>query len=284
MRKRRRLVDLYVRGKELSVDDGTDDPVVIWLQKLNEIERESILRRANAAKARYMIECDDETSELFVASYGSVREFLNREAMVNLIVTEDVVKARARFEEQAFADEDGWGKDQKLKGLVDAWSGDDDNPGLAAAFAEDPEDPQALEVKAQLDQYEKELESRVDEEHQRLAKEWEDASLDEVTRLATTEILKRRGDEAFMKEWSRQQIFYSVRNPDDHHKRYFGTVAEVDDLDDKIRTFLEDKCNALFIEPAEGKDSPASPASSNLSEPPSEAEVSVPSGPAAANT
>lgn len=281
MRKRRRLADLYVRGKELEVDDGTGDPITIWLQKLNEIERDSILRRANAAKARYMLECDNEESELFVATYGSVREFLDRDGMLNLVIGDDLAKARVRLEEQALADEDGWGKDDKLKKLVDSWTGDENTPGFAAAYAEDENDPQALEVKAELDRYEEELNADLEQERQKLVREWDHTDQDELVRHATHEVLKRRGDDEFMKEWARQQIFYCVREVDDHHKRYFATVAEVDDLDDQIHQFLDQQCNALFVEPTEGKESPASPASSTSPELQSEEEASAPSGPAA---
>jgi hypothetical protein len=85
----------------------------------------------------------------------------------------------------------------------------------------------------------------------------------------------------FMKEWNRQQIFFSVRDPDDRHKRYFETLAEVDDLDDKIRQFLEQQNAALFVSNTEGKDSPPSAASSSSSEATSVVEASASSGPEA---
>lgn len=282
--KRRRLADLYVRGKELTVDDGSNDPVVIWLQKLNEVERDSILRRANAAKARYILECDDENSEVFVGTYGTVRDFLGREQMVEVIISEDLVKARQRFEAQALEDDEGeWGKDGKLKGLIDAWTGDDDSPGLSAAHAEDPNDPEALKVKAELDRYEAWLEEATAAEAAKLGRDWEDSELDEIARKATSVHLYRRADDAFMQEWARQQIFYCVRETADHHKRYFATVAEVDDLDDQIRQFLDQQCTALFVNPTEGKDSPPTPDSSISSGTPTEAAAEQPSGPVAAS-
>ena len=59
--KRRRLGDLYVRGRELAPDDGSGEPVKIWVAKLNEVDREAALRRANATKARYLIDIDGPT-------------------------------------------------------------------------------------------------------------------------------------------------------------------------------------------------------------------------------
>ena len=79
--KRRRLADLYVRGKEVELNDGSGEPVVVWLHKLNGVDRESCLRRANAAKARFMIEADHEDSETFQAMYAQVRDTPDREGL-----------------------------------------------------------------------------------------------------------------------------------------------------------------------------------------------------------
>jgi hypothetical protein len=281
VKKRRRLSDLYIRGKEVKIDDGTGDPVVIWVQKLNEIERDTVLRRANAAKARYLLECEHEESELFVSTFASVHDYLDHDATIDTIISEDLINARQRFEAQMTADENGWGKDDKIRRLLDEWVGTDDEPGLAAKFAEDENDPAALKVKAELEAYDAELEAAVKDERDRLARAYDDTPDMELNRFATREVLKRRGDEVFMKEWMRQQTFHCVREPDDHQKRYFSTLAEVDDLHDTVREALERQCNSLFVDLAEGKDSPASPASSTSSEPTPEAEASEPSGPVA---
>lgn len=281
MKKRRRLSDLYVRGKEMTVDDGSGDPVVVWLQKLNEVERDAILRRANAAKARYLLECEHEEGELFVATLASVHDYLDHDGMVNIIIAEALTKARQRIEAQMSSDEETWGKDDKIKALLDEWVGTDEEPGMAAKFAEDENDPAALRVKAEIDEYEAELDVAIKSEQSRMEREYDTTPDLELSRLATREVLKRRGDEVFMKEWMRQQTFYCVREPDDHQKHYFGTVAEVDDLHDQVREYLERQCNMLFVDLAEGKDLPENPASSTSSEPTPEGEASEASGPVA---
>jgi hypothetical protein len=282
MKARRRLGDLYARGKEVPIDDGSDDPVVVWIQKLNEVERDAVLRRANATMAQYMIDSDNEQSETFKSTYGSVRDYLDRDAMVEVIIGEDISKARRRVEAVMIADETGWGKNGYIQGLADIWTGDDDNPGLAARWAEDPADPEAARVKTELDRYNEELEATVAGEVTLLTHEWDNTPLDELVRLTAHELLKRRGEEVFMTEWSRQQIYDCVREPTDHHKRYFGSVAEIDDLDDRVRKALSDHSAALFVGVTEGKESPPSPDSSNSSEPSSAAEPSTVSGPEAA--
>lgn len=281
-RARRRLSDLYVRGREVEVDDGTGEPVVIWLQKMNELDRDAVLRRANTAKARYRLEAQQEEDELFVATLTSVRDFLDRDGQLAIACADELGKARQRIEEQMIHDEDGWGKDNKIQTLIDAWTGTDDTPGLAAAFAEDENDPEAVRVKEEIEAYEEDLNRAVELEHERIQLEWASVSDGDVALAATREVLNRKADEEFMREWSRQQIFHCVRYPDDHHKRYFGTLAEVDDLHDKVRQFLDDQCNDLFVSPAEGKDSPANTPSSTSSEPTVVEVRSALSGPEAA--
>lgn len=266
VKRRRRLGDLYVRGKAVEVDDGTGDPVPLWLQKLNEIERDAVLRRATAAKARHRLDGEHEESELFVATLTSVVDYLDRDGMMAIVTAEPIVKARERFEEQMRHDEDGWGKDDKIQTLIDAWTGTDDSPGLAAAWAEDNNDPDAVKVKDEIEAFEAELEEAVKRETDRLTLDWDALPDKELARLAAREVLARKADEAFLAEWSRQHIFHSVRDPDDHAKRYFESLIEVDDLDDKVRKVLDRHMNELFVDLREGKELPATPASSTSSE------------------
>jgi hypothetical protein len=271
VKRRRRLGDLYVRGKEFTVDDGTGDPVTVWLQKLNELERDAVLRRASACKARYLLDAEQEETELFVGTMSSVREYVDRPGMIDIVIGEDLVKAQQRIEAQITHDENGWGKDNKIGDLIDAWTGSDDTPGFAAAFAEDENDPEALRIKGEVEAFEADVARAVEEERQRLIADCEDKPENELSRLAAHQILKRRADEEFMKEWNRQQIFYAIRELDDHHKRYFGTLQEVDDLHDYVREMLERQCSLLFVEASEGKDSPLVTNSSTSSEPTDEA-------------
>lgn len=281
--KRRRLGDLYVRGKELKIDDGQGDPVVVWLQKLNGIDREACMRRSLAAKARFLRESEDDQGELYQSIYGQVRTMGDRDGLVRLIVAEDLAKFRPRAEAELALDEDGWGKDGYLQGLVDAWLGDDHNQGLAAVKAEDADDPEVVRVDGELRRFDAEVEVRVEAEERRLTKDWVDASDEEIWKRVTTTLLRSRADSTFAREYDRQQLFYCVRDPDEHGKRYFGMVVELDDLDESIYTELLSNYQALMVDSVEGKGSRASRPSSNSSGPSSVEEVQRDSGPQAAN-
>lgn len=274
--KRRRLGDLYVRGKMLEPNDGTGEPVKVWMAKLNEIDRETAMRRANAVKARYMIEADNEDSETFIATYAEVRAIDDRDDLVAYIITEDLTKARRRIEAQRATDEESWGKEDYLQGLVDAWTGVDGESGLAAVFAEDPEDPEAIRVEKELARFEDEVRVAMGAEVERLTKDWADVSLDDLRRKVAHKLLEVRAGEQFAREFRRQQMFFALRDPVNRHQRYFERVAEVDDLDDDLREYLTEQYDGMVVEGAEGKGSPPVPTSSTSSE---SSESTLPSGP-----
>lgn len=262
--KKRRLSDLYVRGRELSVSDGEGEPVKIWLAKLNELDRETAVRRANAAKARYLIDGDNEEGDRFVAAYGEMREIEEREDLVIFLIADDVAKARRRIEAQLAADEETWGKDDYLQGLLDAWLGDEESPGLGKAQMEDPQDPEAKRVWSEIDRYQQEVTKAIRAESDSLMKDFDDLDLDDIRRKAAHKLLELRANEEFTREFQRQQLFFAVRDVVNRRQRYFSAVSELDDLDDELRTYLAEQFADLMVDRVEGKDSPP-PADSSTS-------------------
>lgn len=283
MQKRRRLSDLYVRGKEYKIDDGTDRPVKVWLHKLNAIDREACFRRASTAKARFNVDSDDEESDVFQSMYAQVREMGDADGLIAILVAEDLFKYRQSVEAELGQDEKTWGKDGYIQGLVDAWIGDDDNQGLAAVLARDAEDPEAKKVIAEINRFEKEVSDAVALESERLQKDWADTPEETLWRKSAHRILELRGNEIFNAEFERQQLFCSVREPDDHSKRYFKSLNEIDDLDEKVTEQLIKFYGLMVVDTTEGKDSRASQPSSNSSDPSSAEEAPPDSGQEAAS-
>lgn len=275
--KKRRLSDLYVRGREVAPTDGYGEPVKVWLNKLNEIDRETCLRRASAAKARFLIGSDDEDSDAFAAMYAETRDIGERDELIFFLIAEDLQRSRRRIEAEIAADEETWGKEDYLQGLIDAWIGDDENPGLSTTMLEDPDDPEAKRVSDELDRYQNAINAELTAEEARLRKDWEEVDLDVLRRKVAHRLLELRAGEEFIREYRRQQIFFAVREPVDHRKRYFRSVSEVDDLDEELRQFLTEQYESLLVPPLEGKDSPAPAGSSNSPEPIKE--TPEPSGP-----
>lgn len=262
--KRRRLSDLYVRGRMLAPNDGEGEPVQVWMAKLNELDREASLRRANAAKARHLVDADNEDGELFAGAYAEIREIEERDELVIFLIADDVAKARRRIEAQRALDEDTWGKEDYLQGLLDAWSGDDQNPGLSTTYDEDPEDPEVKRVWDELGRFQEEVSTALRHETETLRKDFEDASTETLRRKAAHKLLELRANEEFIREFKRQQLFFSLRDPVNRRMRYFDSVRELDDLDDELRTYLAEQYETLMVDRTEGKDSPP-PADSSTS-------------------
>lgn len=277
--KRRRLGDLYVRGAPLEVNDG-DGSVTVWLQKLNPVDRDTAFRRAQAARARFMIDADDEDSEQFQAMYAQIRSIgHDRDELVRLAISEEVNNYRERATAERALDEESWGKEGYLQGLMDAWAGTSDEPGLSSVINEDPEDAEAKRVGGEIDRFEREVTEMVDSEIERLMKDWVDVPDDQLWRRCAHRMLELNAIQTYNEAYNSQALFFGVREPENHAKRYFGSVAEVADLSEEVRTVLLEKLGELTVDHTQGKSLPVTPASSNSSAPSPEAEASPPSGP-----
>jgi len=295
MAKKRRLGDLFVVGGPFVITDPKGS-VEVWLQKPSEIDDESILRRSNARKARFIRDADDLDSELYLSEYASVRSFGVREVLVGLAISEDLLRARARITAETQA-EDEWSEEGYFQGLIDAWNGDPEDAsnlgGLMAVWAagEDQDDPrwaEAVATQGALERFSNQVENQVDAEETRLRRDWGEGQDDyEITPqldaklydIVTRHMVQRTGEELFFTEYVRQQLYYSVREFDNHGQRYFSDVSEIDDLDHDVKLALSGALNALIVPADEGKDSEGITASSPSSEQPETEAESTSSGP-----
>lgn len=264
MAKRRRLGDLYVVGQEMTFDDGKGEPVVVWLQKPNPVEMESIFRRASAAKNKFQKAASNRDSEEWNAFESQVRAFDERTTLVDLVIHEDLAKAQVRIMSQVEA-EDEWSEDDYLQGLYDLWIGQDEEQGLQLTFATDSDHPEAKRVHDELTRFDGQVRELLEAEEERLRSSWDAAPDDELYVKATEALLKRELERHFVAEYERQQLFYGVREPTDHGKRYFATLEEVDQLPSEVNVQLRLAFGALMVDLQEGKDSPATIDSSGSS-------------------
>lgn len=283
MPKKRRLTDLYRRGKLVEFDDG-EGSLEVWLQKPNRVEMESIYRRANAAKARFLLNAEAEDSEEFQSAIATVMEVDDQELLMTLALVDEFGRAKAVVEAQLESDPEGeWAKDDKLQSLYDSWQGDEENLGLKAAYAMDPEGetPEGQDAKAVLDEltrFQKQVDEAFKVERERIVKDHEGLPRLDLVRKAARTVIDNEANEKFMAEFLRQQIFYAVREPETRDKRYFATLAEVDLLDDTVTLILQGHINDFMMDVSEGKDSAATTASSQPSESDEKVDPSQPSG------
>ncbi len=281
--KKRRLGDLYKRGTTLQVGDGDEaDVVEVWLQKMNPLDHETTLRKANAARARIMMIRNNVESEEYLAVYSDVCDFGGRENLINYLV-QDALGEKAQSIEAELAAEEVWSEDDLLQGLRDAWAG-----GLADKYAdtaagdESERDPDAVRVFKKLKEFADQVDKALEAESASLTRDYESTSLEELRTIVTRRFIESRANAAWLDEFQSWQLYFGVREPDDHKKRYFEERYEIDELEPEVRRRLREAYEELMVDPTEGKDSPQTTASSASSEQPEVAATDAPSGPMAA--
>jgi len=255
---KRKLSDLYVRGTELTLDDG-DGAVTVWLQKLNPIDHREAIRKSDASRAKFITICRDleseEYNQILNAVVGQERELM----LAYLIAIERLHLGPLKRSE--VADEAEWKDENYLDGLQDVWAEE-----LAGKYAENPEDAEAKRVRAELDRYndavDKELDSALTTH-----REWLDSDTDEeLQNKVIAHQVKNVAEAAWVDTYYRWEIFFATREATDHKKRYFESIAEVNELAANVFDEINEAIRALTVDPSEGKDLAGIPPSSASSE------------------
>lgn len=271
--KKRRLSDLYRRGKELTLDDG-DGGVTVYLQKLNPLESETIVRKANAARTAFMLARKDETSEEYLAAYGDL-DTLEQTALLDFVVTDELAQYSLRIEaELAEAEGSEWAKDDYLQSLYDAWEG-----GLEEdAQSEDPS-PEALRVQSELERFQSQVQTRIEAEGERIRGELEKKDESSLRILMRERMDKMQGDLQWILEYRKWEVYFGTRDPENHAELYFEDKEEVDALELSVIQKLVEAFAELNVEVDQGKDSEATATSSSPSSSPETPETTSSSTP-----
>lgn len=271
MPAKRRLEDLYVVGKELTIDDGQGE-VQVWLQKLNPVDSASALRRANMARAKVRTVRRDKQSDEYLDMWIEVLEWDDQATLIEYLVAEDLMRVRERVEAELAA-EDEWAKDDYLQGLRDAWES-----GLNETYFVNPNDVDAKRVYTELERFAAEAEARGKDDIDAARAKFEAMEFGVLQEKAFDRVISYRGSAAWLEEYHRSELLYGVREAENHKAYYFKTPEDIDQLSAEVLGLLYREYAALSVDVMEGKDSEETPDSSASSEPPIEAETGVSSG------
>lgn len=256
--KRRRLTDLFVVGKSLELDDGSGEPIEIWLSKISPVEQRDAADSATVARAKILALKNADPSDPALAVYREQIEDLgvvDRDTRIEFLIGPKLQEAYLSAEAR-IASEDPWAKDDYLTSLQKAWT-----EGLAEKYDEDPEDEEAKRIYDELVKFSEEVNEAVAEAREDLVAGYEGTPDEDIERQALERALDAESDFAWVNEFSRWQVYYSVREPEDHDKRYFVDRAEVDLLDTQILNRLITEYRELTVDAFEGKDSEETPSS-----------------------
>jgi len=267
MPKNAKLSDLFRRGKEVVVTDaaaGLEGKV--WLKKLNPIEAEDALRGANAARARVMISKRDTNSDFYQSIVGDVID-LSDEQLVDLMISGDASEKIQAIGDEVAAEEE-WSKDGYLQGLRDSWR--DGQMAVWIQYATDEEaqgnDDYELWVAAdgqfkELQRFRDAVDKLVEGELTAMRRSHSHDKREEMEKKVIDILAEQRGNEVWLAEFNRQQVYFATTENKKSLSRYFGSVAEVRALEPKAYIPLVKAYRELEVENLEGKDSQETPAS-----------------------
>jgi hypothetical protein len=250
--KRRRLSDLYVVGKELAFNDGADDePIRIWISKISPIEQRDAADQATKVRGKILSIKNAPTASADKILYQDQFNDLglsSRDEIIGFVAGSKIQQA-ITSNEHRISSEDPWAKDNYLKSLQDAW-----NDGLADSWVKDPEgDPEAIRVYEELKRFSEEVEKATEDDKVNILAEYDHVSDDDLINEAVDKIIEAEADYAWLNEFSFYQLFYAVREVDDHKKRYFENVDEVKSIDTSIVGELITVYREMTVEGVEGK-------------------------------
>lgn len=270
--RRRRLTDLYTTGKEVAFgDDSDEEPIVVYLRKLNPIDQETALRRANAERSKVL----SLKSNMEDSAYQQLVEQANGMSVderIDILIAEDMMKYRGARESEIAAEEE-WSNDRYLEGLFESWE-----DGLKDRYAADPEDPEAKRCFEEMKRYQKIVDDLVDGEQASMVQAYHQMDVGTVLDQTVDKLLSYQSDTKWITEYRRCEIWLSVRCQEDHKQRYFESRDEVDELQTPVIQRLIAEYQALTVPVVEGKDSQVIPSSSESSEEQKPEEISEDSG------
>ncbi len=274
MTKTLRLADLFVLGRDVPVE-GPEGTVTVYLRKINPVDQETVFRRARARQAEILTMREKRDSDEYKACYVEMCDFGDEAGVIEYLISDDVFQARIRAEAE-LSDEEEWSNDGYLQGLRDAWK-----DRLSALAAENPDDADVVRVRDELARFEGLIDARTIREAERLREAWKGKPIDELRHEGVKRQLHVQAAGAFVREYSRAQIWKATRTVEDHSVAYFGSLEEVRALAPETFIQLNRAYDEMSVDVVEGKGLPETPPSSPSSPQPDEAETVGSSGPVA---
>lgn len=293
IKARRRLNELFRTGVEIRFggrygtagkvgpfvdDDGihvraADDEVCMWIQPPDPVQRDMVMREANAKRARALVKAKrDEDSEEFLTAMAFIVD-MSHDTLVDYVLLGQTGTRRADAEREILALEE-W---KDMTSYQDAMRQFEEMPAEELEGNEEFEALMALDAKfgEQVLKREREL-----EETQRDALNMH--TQEELERKAMERRAEMIGNQAYIHEYERQMRYYSVRDADNTDMLFFDRVSELAAQPDEVQELIMEALLPFITEGDEAKNSQrvaSGSDSSALPEPQETSEVSTPEEP-----
>lgn len=255
MPKTRSLKDLYVVGKELELDDGQGS-VTVWLQKLNPVDHETALRKANSRRARTLamsrMPKDSEEREEYMNQLFDIAG--DRDQTINFLAQERISERYSAIEAEIAA-EDEWSKDDYIQGLKDAWDAELYEVYVTTSESERDDEKylEAERVHSELARFTDQVAKIIDGELDSLRKDFEEFTEEKLIEKAVNKLIESQANMNWLIEMRKSEIWLGTRD-NKNRERLFKERSEVDELPSEVIGALINGFNELNVDSTEGKD------------------------------
>lgn len=276
-----RLSDLFRRGtKHTFTDPDGGMSVTVYVRKLRDHEMDKVYAAASAARARELARYRDPDGDYMADVTQQVYELGDDPGPLAAFLAGHQVSGRVEAIEAeiAGAEDSEWAKDDYLNGLREAWFGSDETRPLREVYAivesvedwrneADDEDlteelvDEARRVYAEFNRFNTQVQERAAAELEAAKAYFEADPIERLRDLVAKQFIDDAGRIAWTRGYRLARILHSVRRDDDHSKKYFHHIDEVEDLDPSIRAELVAVYDLISTAGTVGKDSPLPPSS-----------------------
>ena len=279
--KRRRLEALFDRGSYVYFTAGPDgvpiireseaeaqpDDMKIWVCPANPLQREQVVREAQAARARTLVASKDTESKEWINVRAFVAQ-LSMDGLVDYVIDLDESDRLSEARRDVLKEPE-W---EDFNALRDAMRQFQE----AGAPKDDPEWQPLMkrdeEFGRQVTERARELRESANEAMKLMPRS-------ELEKCAYEKRADQAGTAAFMDAYELWMLFYACRDDEDHNELYFEDTEDMRRQPQELQDALSDKLATFVTDSGEAKNSQGAAPSSDSSEPPAEPEISESSTP-----
>lgn len=273
--KRRRLSELYVKGREVRfneqgvvdspVSNGkhqtlaqwgaahegedapeylwpSDDDIVIWVQPPDPLQREEAVRSSQAARARAMLAAKDLDAEEGAGAEQFVSD-LSDEQCIEYLLQYESRDLRSRAIQEVL-EEGEWEDFTALQDSMREWEeeGFPDGPEWDALIKRDRE-------------YGEQVRTRIQDMLNDLRESLKGLNAAELRKRSKKKYTDSLGNQAFMQKYEVQMLFRACRDDEDRRELFFENDEELLRQPEFVQIALADALAEFIKEPGEAKNS-----------------------------
>lgn len=247
--QRRRLTDLFARGKFIEVTDG-EVTVPLWIRKMTPSDAETAYLKASAKRAAYLTQTKEGLQSDVYVSLKTEIDLLEKEGIASWLVENEIVKRQPLIEARV-AYEDEWHEEKYLVSLQNRVLDQD----FLDREAENAEDPEVQRVRAELARYQTQADSEVEKERLSLLKDFEARNIQDLRDDMMKMMMEAQADAAWLAEFQRCQVWLCVYDAEQRSEKYFDSRAQVDELQIEVLNQILEAIDEIHMKDLEGKDS-----------------------------